>query len=182
MDPANPGSLEEQLAQLRERVLRLERLLAAHGIADRPKRQSRAFPGVSKDRAGQEDRRLHLFELTRQRLGRSTVLHLPRSDFRCLHFRVAGLLRPEDFGGLSVEKVPVEQPVYVMVAESNRVVQRNHRSVIEFTVPADVPGTGSRSCRAKRRPISAATRAWRSGRSRIPRGDCVAGRDDLDVS
>lgn len=32
MDPNNPGSLEEQVAQLRSRVLRLERSLQAHGI------------------------------------------------------------------------------------------------------------------------------------------------------
>src|SRR5215472_14557242 len=36
MDPFIPGSLEEQVAQLRHRVLRLERLLAAHGIVDKP--------------------------------------------------------------------------------------------------------------------------------------------------
>src|SRR5208337_2334915 len=31
-----------------------------------------------------------IFDLTRQKLGRSTVLHLPESDFPFLHFRIAG--------------------------------------------------------------------------------------------
>lgn len=38
MDPFPPGSLEEQVANLRYRVLRLERLLQAHGIQERPEK------------------------------------------------------------------------------------------------------------------------------------------------
>ena len=36
MDPFPPGSLEEQVAQLRSRILRLERMLHAYGIVDEP--------------------------------------------------------------------------------------------------------------------------------------------------
>lgn len=36
MDPQQPGSLEEQLSELRSRVLRLERLLQTRGIAENP--------------------------------------------------------------------------------------------------------------------------------------------------
>ena len=36
MDPFQPGSVEEQVAQLRHRVLRLERLLQAHGLLEKP--------------------------------------------------------------------------------------------------------------------------------------------------
>src|SRR3954469_21508042 len=35
MDPFIPGSLEEQVAELRSRVLRLERLLQAYGAVER---------------------------------------------------------------------------------------------------------------------------------------------------
>ncbi len=80
-----------------------------------------------------------IFDLTRQKLGRSTVLHLPESDFRYLHFRVAGLLSPEDITGLSVERLAASPPRYQTVAESSRVMQKGHASVIEFTVPAHVP-------------------------------------------
>ena len=49
-----------------------------------------------------------IFDLTRQKLGRSTVLHLPESDFRYLHFRIAGPLAPESINGLSVMRLPAE--------------------------------------------------------------------------
>jgi Protein of unknown function (DUF3999) len=80
-----------------------------------------------------------IFDLTQQKLGRSTVIHLPASDFRYLHFQIAGPLTPESLTGLSVEKVPATQPKYERVAESSSVVQKDHSSVIEFTVPALVP-------------------------------------------
>ena len=80
-----------------------------------------------------------IFDLTRQRLGRSTVLHLPTSDFRYLHFRISGSLRPENVGGLSVAPLPAGQPAYTVVAESAQVTQKDHTSIIEFTVPAHVP-------------------------------------------
>ena len=47
-----------------------------------------------------------IFDLTRQKLGRSTVLHLPESDFRYLHFRVVGPISPDNIAGLSVERLP----------------------------------------------------------------------------
>jgi len=77
--------------------------------------------------------------LTRQRLGRSTVLHLPELDFRFLHFSVAGPLRPESITGLSVERLPASQPQYLTVAESAQVTQKGRSSILEFTVPAHVP-------------------------------------------
>jgi hypothetical protein len=80
-----------------------------------------------------------LFDLTRQRLGRSTVLHLPPSDFRYLHFRIHGPLRPEAIAGLSVQQLPSGEPAYGVVAESNQVRLKDHASVIEFTVPVHVP-------------------------------------------
>lgn len=80
-----------------------------------------------------------IFDLTRQKLGRSTVLHLPESDFRYLHFRIDGPLAPESFTGLNVARLPAGQPRYVTVAESASITQKGHTSVVEFTVPAHVP-------------------------------------------
>jgi hypothetical protein len=80
-----------------------------------------------------------IFDLKRQRLGRSTMLHLHESDFRYLHFRVAGPLRPDNFTGLSVERLPLSQPNYETGAETSRSTQKGHDSVFEFTVPAHVP-------------------------------------------
>ena len=80
-----------------------------------------------------------IFDLTRQKLGRSTVLHLPELDFRFLHFSVAGPLKPESITGLSVERLPASEPNYQTIAESTQVTQKGHSSILEFTVPAHVP-------------------------------------------
>lgn len=80
-----------------------------------------------------------IFDLTGQKLGRSTVLHLPQSSFPYLHFSIAGPIAPDSVTGLSVPRQPVSQPKYVDVARSTVVVQRGHSSVMEFTVPAHMP-------------------------------------------
>ena len=80
-----------------------------------------------------------IFDLTQQKLGRSTVLHLPESNFPYLHFRIAGPLLPENITGFSVERLPAGQPSYITVAESSQVTQKGHSSIVEFTVPAHEP-------------------------------------------
>jgi len=81
----------------------------------------------------------NIFDFTRQKLGRSTVLHLPLSNFRYLHFAVTGPLEPADFTGISLVRLPAHQPEYQTVAESSHIQQKGRTSVIEFTVPAQVP-------------------------------------------
>jgi hypothetical protein len=80
-----------------------------------------------------------IFDLTRERLGRSTVLHLPESDFPYLHFQITGPISPENITGLSVVRQPIILPRYQTVATSSQITQKGHSSVIEFTVPANVP-------------------------------------------
>jgi hypothetical protein len=80
-----------------------------------------------------------IFDLSKQRLGRSTVLHLPESDFKYLHFRIAGTLTPETVTGLSVVRLPASQPQYIDVAETRQGSQKNRASIFTFNVPAHVP-------------------------------------------
>ena len=80
-----------------------------------------------------------IFDFTRQKLGRSTVLHLPESNFRYLHFRIDGPIRPEQITGLSIERLPESRPQYVTVATSSTIQEKDHDSVIEFSLPANVP-------------------------------------------
>jgi len=80
-----------------------------------------------------------IFDLTRQRLGRSTVLHLPESDFRFLHFQIAGPIAPDDVTGLSVTRVPARQPKYVLVSETAKTSLKDRNSIVEFVVPAHTP-------------------------------------------
>jgi hypothetical protein len=79
-----------------------------------------------------------IFDLTKQRLGRSTVLHLPESDFKYLHFRIAGALSPETVTGLSVVRLPESEPRYVTVADTPQISRKGRNSVFVFTVPAHV--------------------------------------------
>ena len=80
-----------------------------------------------------------IFDLSHQKLGRSTVLHIPTSNFRYLHFQIAGPLTPESITGLAVDKLPATEARYEIVAQSSSVTQKGHASVLEFTVPALVP-------------------------------------------
>jgi Protein of unknown function (DUF3999) len=80
-----------------------------------------------------------IFDFTREKLGRSTVLHLPESDFRYLHFRVDGPLKPDDVTGLSLTPSAEAKPHYVTVAESTQVIEKNRETLTEFSLPANVP-------------------------------------------
>ncbi|HEV2577545.1 MAG TPA: DUF3999 family protein [Acidobacteriaceae bacterium] len=80
-----------------------------------------------------------IFDLSAQKLGRSTVLHLPPSDFRYLHFRITGSLKPDEIQSASISRDPVTQALYTLVAETSVVKQQQHISVITLTVPAEVP-------------------------------------------
>ena len=80
-----------------------------------------------------------IFDLSHQKLGRSTVLHIPTSDFRYLHFQIEGPLTPESITGLAVDKLPATEARYEMIAQSSSVTQKDHASVLEFNVPALVP-------------------------------------------
>ncbi len=79
-----------------------------------------------------------IFDLTSQKLGRSTVLHLPESNLRYLYFSIDGPVKPGDIAGLSVERLPAKRQ-YVTVADTNQVVQKGKQSVATFNVPGHVP-------------------------------------------
>lgn len=84
-----------------------------------------------------------IFDLSRQKLGRSTVLHLPESDLRYLHFSVnsttGGPIEPAAISGIWVERLPENSAKYAAVAETSRVWQKGRSTVLEFAVPAHVP-------------------------------------------
>ncbi len=81
-----------------------------------------------------------VFDLSRQHLGHSSVLHLPPSNFEHLRFRIRGRVTPADVGGLRFERdvIATELP-FVTVAVSRGMRQDGHRSVLDLTVPPHVP-------------------------------------------
>jgi hypothetical protein len=93
---------------------------------------------TEKGREGTELGLYTIFDLTGQKLGRSTVLHLPESDFRYLYFSIDGTVKPGDVQGLSVERLPAKQQ-YVTVAETNQIMQKGKETVTTFKVAAHVP-------------------------------------------
>jgi len=80
-----------------------------------------------------------IFDLTQQKLGRSTVLHLPPSTFAYLHFSIEGPLHPAAVKSLTYATTPADSPQTFVVAETSRVTQAARTSVIRFEVPANVP-------------------------------------------
>ncbi|HXS12039.1 MAG TPA: DUF3999 family protein [Acidobacteriaceae bacterium] len=80
-----------------------------------------------------------IFDLTAQKLGRSTVLHLPASNFRYLHLSIGAPLRPEQIGSASTVSAPLSEALYEEVAGTSLIRQRGSTSVVEFSVPANVP-------------------------------------------
>ncbi|HET8636385.1 MAG TPA: DUF3999 family protein [Acidobacteriaceae bacterium] len=80
-----------------------------------------------------------IFDFTRQKLGHSTVLHLPPSDFRYLHFRIEGPIRPDQVTGLSASQPHPSKPEYLTFAASGSVVQKDRDSVVTISVPPYVP-------------------------------------------
>lgn len=80
-----------------------------------------------------------IFDLTSQKLDRSTVLHLPASTFPYLHFSVSRPLKAADITGVTIAEIPSEDAVYRLVAQSKRSALDGHNSVFTFDVPAHVP-------------------------------------------
>ncbi|HTB96622.1 MAG TPA: hypothetical protein VK716_06420 [Terracidiphilus sp.] len=80
-----------------------------------------------------------IFDFTGQHLGRSTVLHLPESNFRILHFAVSGPVGPEQIGDMLAVPQTASKPIYFPLEESAAFAQKGHMSVAELTVPAHVP-------------------------------------------
>jgi len=80
-----------------------------------------------------------IFDFTSQKLGRSTILHLPRSDYRTLHFVIAGPVKPEQIQNLAATPQPISQMRYITLNEAAQFSQKGRSSVAELTIPANVP-------------------------------------------
>jgi hypothetical protein len=80
-----------------------------------------------------------IFDFASQRLGRSTVVHLPKSNFRFLHFEIAGPIGPEHITGLVAAPQPQGEPRYITVTDQVHFTQKGRDSVAEFTTPQRVP-------------------------------------------
>ena len=80
-----------------------------------------------------------IFDLTSQQLSRSTVLHLPMTNFPYLHFRIDGPLHPSEITAVTVLGSSAFPNVYQTIDESPRVVQHGRQSTIAFDLPSTVP-------------------------------------------
>lgn len=80
-----------------------------------------------------------IFDFTNQKLGRSTILHLPRSNYRFLHFEIAGSIAPDQIKGLAAAALPAGETRYLTLAETAQFAQKGRSSVAELAIPANVP-------------------------------------------
>ena len=97
------------------------------------------------DKPGTELGTFTVFDLTGQRLGRSTTLPLAEASFPVLHvdLAVSGVSgRPAPAVTVSGAEIPPSreaQTLYTVVAESSTVVEKGRESVASFVLPAHVP-------------------------------------------
>jgi hypothetical protein len=80
-----------------------------------------------------------IFDLTRQKLGRGTLLSLPVSDYRYLHFDLAGPVQAGEIQGVRIRRVTGETPRYVEVAQSGRGTVQGRLTTLVVQVPAHTP-------------------------------------------
>lgn len=80
-----------------------------------------------------------IFDFYSQRLGRSTVLHLPRSNYRYLHFEIAGPIAPDHIVSLTAAQAPPSEPKYLTILTVGQFTRKGRTSVAEFSLPANVP-------------------------------------------
>ena len=81
-----------------------------------------------------------IFDLTREKSGRSTVLHLPLSDFRYLHFAIDGPVAPDTISGITIlPAANAPEPAYTTVSQSTITIQQGRATTLTFPVPAHVP-------------------------------------------
>lgn len=81
-----------------------------------------------------------IFDLTGEKSGRSTVLHLPVSNFRFLHFAIDGPIAPAAVTGVTVlAAANAPEPAYTTVAQSTITIQSGRATTLTFAVPAHVP-------------------------------------------
>ncbi|MDE3201835.1 MAG: DUF3999 family protein [Acidobacteriota bacterium] len=80
-----------------------------------------------------------IFDFTRERLGRSTVLHLPLSNFVVLHFSISGGIAPDDITGISAMKGAQEKARYITVAQTDQATEKDRSTEFTFTVSAHIP-------------------------------------------
>lgn len=80
-----------------------------------------------------------IFDLSSQKLGRSTVLHLPASNLPYLHFRIAGAIQPGQVDSVSADYRTGREPVYVTVAQTAQTRREGRATLAEFTLPAHLP-------------------------------------------
>jgi hypothetical protein len=80
-----------------------------------------------------------VFDFDKEKLGRSTVLHLPLSNFRWLHFEIAGPIEPGQVRGVEATQQPQEEPKYVAVNAASQLQQDGKSTVIRLSMPVSVP-------------------------------------------
>ena len=80
-----------------------------------------------------------IFDLGNQKLGRSTVLHLPASNLPYLHFRIHGPIQPGQVDSVAADYTTGRAPVYVTVAQTVQTRREGRATLAEFTLPAHLP-------------------------------------------
>lgn len=80
-----------------------------------------------------------LYDLSRENLGRNTMLRLPRSAYRYLRVTIDGPVKPEDVQGAASEMREEQKAVWRDVDSSPQQSQDGNKTLLKFQVPENVP-------------------------------------------
>lgn len=80
-----------------------------------------------------------VFDLTHQKLGRGTVLSLPVSDYRYLHFSISGPIKAENVQGIRVSRASEGEARFVEVTRTGPGTMHDRSTVLTAKVPANTP-------------------------------------------
>lgn len=80
-----------------------------------------------------------LYDLSRENLGRNTMLRLPRAAYRYLRVTIDGPVKPEDVQGAASEMREEQKAVWRDVDSSPQQSQDGNKTLLKFQVPENVP-------------------------------------------
>lgn len=81
-----------------------------------------------------------VFDLSGQKLGRSTVLHLPQSNFQHLRFAIKGRVKPEEVTGITfAPESTADGTLYMTAVASGQLRKDGRHSVLDVAVPPHMP-------------------------------------------
>lgn len=80
-----------------------------------------------------------LYDLSKENLGSSTVIRLPRTTYKYLRITIDGSVKPDEIQGATSERKEEHPPVWRMVSATPREEQKEKDTIFTFEISKKVP-------------------------------------------